>query len=224
MNKIFKVVWSKVKHCYVVVSEIAKNTISGGARRSRVRKGALAAALVTTVLGSSFAMPNSAWAAPSYSTMGDMGLSYEALIVLSAEKDANGKVSFGIDLYRGDSGSAIKDKTETGWNGELKYPDGYVYLGASELAEVQRLYPDFTVEEGYKYTKVSSVGAQTEFTTVLQETINQTVVNDIVTMINSGQNAVAIPTYLFRTIKNNKGAATENTIISNINQNGVLHP
>ena len=195
MNKIFKVVWSKVKHCYVVVSEIAKNTISGGARRSRVRKGALAAALVTTVLGSSFAMPNSAWAAPSYSTMGDMGLSYEALIVLSAEKDANGKVSFGIDLYRGDSGSAIKDKTETDWNGELKYPDGYVYLGASELAEVQRLYPDFTVEEGYKYTKVSSVGAQTEFTTVLQETINQTVVNDIVTMINSGQNAVAIPTY-----------------------------
>ena len=38
MNKIFKVVWSKVKHCYVVVSEIAKNTTSGGARRSRVRK------------------------------------------------------------------------------------------------------------------------------------------------------------------------------------------
>ena len=75
MNKIFKVVWSKVKHCYVVVSEIAKNTISGGARRSRVRKGALAAALVTTVLGSSFAMPNSAWAA-AY----DMGTSYEALI------------------------------------------------------------------------------------------------------------------------------------------------
>ena len=64
MNKIFKVVWSKVKHCYVVVSEIAKNTISGGARKSRVRKGALAAALVTTVLGSSFVMPNSAWAVP----------------------------------------------------------------------------------------------------------------------------------------------------------------
>ena len=26
MNKIFKVVWSKSKQCYVVVSEIAKNT------------------------------------------------------------------------------------------------------------------------------------------------------------------------------------------------------
>ena len=63
MNKIFKVVWSKVKHCYVVVSEIAKNTTSGGARRSRVRKGALAAAMAAAVLTGSFAMPNSAWAA-----------------------------------------------------------------------------------------------------------------------------------------------------------------
>ena len=26
MNKIFKVIWSKSKQCYVVVSEIAKNT------------------------------------------------------------------------------------------------------------------------------------------------------------------------------------------------------
>ena len=25
MNKIFKVVWSKTKECYVVVSEVAKN-------------------------------------------------------------------------------------------------------------------------------------------------------------------------------------------------------
>ena len=26
MNKIFKVIWSKSKQCYVVVSELAKNT------------------------------------------------------------------------------------------------------------------------------------------------------------------------------------------------------
>ncbi|WP_407834324.1 ESPR domain-containing protein [Veillonella caviae] len=25
MNKVFKVVWSKIKNCYVVVSEMAKN-------------------------------------------------------------------------------------------------------------------------------------------------------------------------------------------------------
>ncbi|MBO5167978.1 MAG: YadA-like family protein [Phascolarctobacterium sp.] len=63
MNKIFKVVWSKVKHCYVVVSEIAKNTTSGGARRCRIGKVSLAAAMAAAVLTGSFAMPNSAWAA-----------------------------------------------------------------------------------------------------------------------------------------------------------------
>ena len=62
MNKIFKVVWSKVKHCYVVVSEIAKNTTSGGARRCRIGKVSLAAAMAAAILTGSFAMPNSAWA------------------------------------------------------------------------------------------------------------------------------------------------------------------
>ena len=32
MNKIFKVVWSKAKQCYVVVSEVAKN--HSGKRKS----------------------------------------------------------------------------------------------------------------------------------------------------------------------------------------------
>ena len=31
MNKIFKVVWSKTKECYVVVSEVAKN--NGGKKK-----------------------------------------------------------------------------------------------------------------------------------------------------------------------------------------------
>ncbi len=63
MNKIFKVVWSKVKHCYVVVSEIAKNTTSGGARRCRMGKVSLAAAMAAAVLTGSFAMPNEVRAA-----------------------------------------------------------------------------------------------------------------------------------------------------------------
>ena len=65
MNKIFKVVWSKVKQCYVVVSEIAKNTTSGGARRCRMGKVSLAAAMAAAVLTSSFAMPNEVRAAMS---------------------------------------------------------------------------------------------------------------------------------------------------------------
>lgn len=36
MNRIYKVVWSKVKNCYVVVSEIAKNIISGSVNSAKV--------------------------------------------------------------------------------------------------------------------------------------------------------------------------------------------
>lgn len=30
MNKVYKVIWSHVKHCYVVVSEVAKSYQGGG--------------------------------------------------------------------------------------------------------------------------------------------------------------------------------------------------
>ena len=36
MNKIYKVVWSKVKNCYVVVFEIAKNVISGSVKSAKI--------------------------------------------------------------------------------------------------------------------------------------------------------------------------------------------
>ena len=63
MNKIFKVVWSKVRNCYVVVSEIAKNTVSGVGKRNRIGKVSLAATLAASVLTSGFVMPNEVWAA-----------------------------------------------------------------------------------------------------------------------------------------------------------------
>ena len=65
MNKVFKVVWSKVRNCYVVVSEIAKNTVSGVGKRNRIGKVSLAATLAASVLTSGFVMPNEVWAAVS---------------------------------------------------------------------------------------------------------------------------------------------------------------
>lgn len=35
MNKVFKIVWSKTKGCYVVASEFAKSHQSGATRASR---------------------------------------------------------------------------------------------------------------------------------------------------------------------------------------------
>ena len=65
MNKIYKVVWSKVKNCYVVVSEIAKNVISGSVKSAKVgaspvAKGIVLGALMTFVItGNVWAEENS---------------------------------------------------------------------------------------------------------------------------------------------------------------------
>jgi hypothetical protein len=38
MNRIYKVIWSKVRHCYVVVSELAKKDGKSVSTRARVSK------------------------------------------------------------------------------------------------------------------------------------------------------------------------------------------
>lgn len=52
MNHVYRVIWSKVKHCYVVVSEIAKRNGKSSSKVSRA--GITALALVGTIsLGTS---------------------------------------------------------------------------------------------------------------------------------------------------------------------------
>lgn len=51
MNKLYKVIWSKVRNCYIVVSELAKSHDSAHGTRSRsgcARKAAVLAAFVLT--------------------------------------------------------------------------------------------------------------------------------------------------------------------------------
>ena len=69
MNKIFKVVWSKVRNAYVVVSEIAKNTVSGVGKRNRVKRFSFGATLAAYALAGSFFLPN--WALAAESAMVD---------------------------------------------------------------------------------------------------------------------------------------------------------
>lgn len=65
MNKIFKVVWSKVRNAYVVVSEIAKNTVSGVGKRNRVKRFSMGATLAAVALTSSFFLSSVGLAAES---------------------------------------------------------------------------------------------------------------------------------------------------------------
>ena len=50
MNRIYKVIWSKARNCYVVVSEIAKTHSKGGTGVSGVVRKAGSAALLTAAV------------------------------------------------------------------------------------------------------------------------------------------------------------------------------
>ena len=64
MNKVYKIIWSKTRDCYVVVSELAKRNAKGSGVRSCRMKAtrALSALLVSSVLVGGFSVPT-AWAA-----------------------------------------------------------------------------------------------------------------------------------------------------------------
>lgn len=51
MNKIFKVVWSRVKHCYVVTSEMAKSTGRSKSSVGTAKIAAMACAVALTIAG-----------------------------------------------------------------------------------------------------------------------------------------------------------------------------
>ena len=63
MNKIYKVIWSKTRNCYVAVSEIAKRngkdrtSVTGGAAGSRQAARVLCALLLGAYLTAGYSMP-----------------------------------------------------------------------------------------------------------------------------------------------------------------------
>ena len=62
MNKIYKVVWSKVKNCYVVVSEIAKNVITGSVNSAKIGSTPMTKGLALGAV-MAFVITGNVWAA-----------------------------------------------------------------------------------------------------------------------------------------------------------------
>ena len=62
MNKIYKVVWSKVKNCYVVVSELAKNVITGSVKSAKIGSTPMAKGLALGAV-MAFVITGNVWAA-----------------------------------------------------------------------------------------------------------------------------------------------------------------
>ena len=93
MNKIFKVIWSKARNCYVVVSELAKSHDVGHVRRSRrgcCRKATVLAAFVLTT--SLFTAPD--WVQAAATNSGNP--SSNQAVNIENKKDATAQ---GTDAY-----------------------------------------------------------------------------------------------------------------------------
>lgn len=97
MNKIFKVIWSKARNCYVVVSELAKSHDDGHVRRSRsgcCRKAAVLAAFVLTT--SLLAVPDWAQAESAAATN---KFNPSATGAVKIENNGNTNTAQGTDAY-----------------------------------------------------------------------------------------------------------------------------
>lgn len=90
MNRIYKVVWSKARNCYVVASELAKRHTKGCGTRS-LRSAAVTLGVTAALLGG---FTNSAWAEIRQATGVHSGEDY---IIATAEGDASSIVTKNSD-------------------------------------------------------------------------------------------------------------------------------
>lgn len=145
MNKIYKVIWSKVKHQYVVVSELAhsngkQSRTSRNSIRSRI--AALVVCGAIAAFGVFSALPNSAFAAAT-----------------GADTKPGQYIAVALDPDAGND-----TKTERYWNGhgwsyrEVPYGEGdtYTYEDANDVEHTYNFQTvngkNYWVRDGYKIT------------------------------------------------------------------------
>lgn len=149
MNKIFKVIWSKARNCYVVVSELAKSHDDGHVRRRRsgcCRKAAVLAAFVLTT--SLSAVPvwaadgNGVWAADSNGNIvigGGKANAAGSIVIGNSEAIADTSQSVIIGNYAKANGSgqgiivigngAMADSNAAGYTDNGTYIPAGIVLG-----------------------------------------------------------------------------------------------
>lgn len=128
MNKIFKVIWSKARNCYVVVSELAKSHDDGHVRRSRsgcCRKVAVLAAFALTT--SLAAVP--VWAADNKENINNVVTIKDNQKDISAMTGINnlngtGNVVYGTGNTADKSGAVIVGENSKGDKDSVVIGDG----------------------------------------------------------------------------------------------------
>ena len=125
MNKIYKVIWSKTRNCYVAVSELAKNHGKNNVR-SEARGVAKGASVLALSIALSLGVTGSAWADPVSGDSANIGTGNSDPVANSAvvgeNNTASGKDSVAIganSMALGDysfagGGNTIREVTGTG--------------------------------------------------------------------------------------------------------------
>ena len=121
MNRVYKVIWSKAKHCYVVTSEIAKSHTKGESTGRGLKKLAAALLVAAALMG-----PNFAWAAdtvsvePASATVVGSATAVEVYTKKGADKALDAKlveaVNSGITL----NNENVLQKNTTSVNDDVK--------------------------------------------------------------------------------------------------------
>ena len=124
LNHVYKVIWSKTKHCYVVVSELAKRVGRNKVKAAVVQTGTVAAVLAVTALTGSVAQAalndqgTGSGAAVAWGT-GSQATTTDSVAIGKGAKaeNANAIAIGGASKSSGDSGIALGNQA----NAENKY-------------------------------------------------------------------------------------------------------
>lgn len=163
MNKIYKIVWSRTKHCYVVASEFAKgHTKSNSAKSNEPFKiGATLAALAllgsigvhSSVLAATYYGPSSSATGQTAVAIGDRAVASGQQAIALGGSDAGNNVTQAI----GRQSIAIGGNVRVGGYGtigiggddlnEFKGSDDYNKLGGTQW--VTKQFTDYNVNPGY---------------------------------------------------------------------------
>ena len=135
MNKIFKVVWSKVKHCYVVVSEVANNVITGSVKSAKIGCTPMTRGLVLGAM-MAFVITGNAWAEYNNYELpsGEFNSTSEVANASGSQNDKKVISYSGYKLY-----SNLNAFSESNPN-ELKTVGDIIYKGSTVLFNIYAGY------------------------------------------------------------------------------------
>lgn len=189
MNKIFKVIWSKTRNCYVVASELAKGTSKSTSTGRMAKRAALAAvaALLISPLGAGYV------SAADFVTVKDT--SHTNQIVYT--KDG---VDAQLSGYAGDI-SNLKAKTET-----ITYDkDSNTVMVYSKLTATEGITDGTTTQDG-KYVKADNYVGQnlnaldTQVKANAEAIAEKANANNVYTKTETDQKVGAANTYTYRKV------------------------